>query len=186
MQIPHLRSPAVHHPDPNPFALRRFAESRPQELHSPYDLPGTQLFEEFCQDIVDRWQLEDHVFPGQVVRIEPVPEGRRLRFRLWLAQGQSILARRVVVANRGGTPHFPDWVKQISTPYPGDRLCHSSQIDLRSTQLQGEQVLIIGGGLTSGHLAIGAIASGAKVALMHRRQFYEKLFELGDCCRTFN
>ena len=25
-QIPYLRSPAVHHPDPNPFQLRTFAE----------------------------------------------------------------------------------------------------------------------------------------------------------------
>ncbi|MGL4619421.1 MAG: FAD/NAD(P)-binding protein, partial [Chroococcidiopsis sp.] len=24
-EIPHLRSPAVHHPDPNPYALRKFA-----------------------------------------------------------------------------------------------------------------------------------------------------------------
>lgn len=42
-EIPHLRSPAVHHPDPNPHALRTFAESRPQELFPPYDRPGTQL-----------------------------------------------------------------------------------------------------------------------------------------------
>ncbi len=177
LQILHLRSPAVHHPDPNSFALRRFAECRPQELYPPYDLPGTQLFKEFCQDIVDRWQLENHVFPGQVVRIEPVLDRYRLRFRVWLAEGQSILARRVVVANRGGKPHFADWVQQISTPYPGDRLRHSSQIDLRAIRLEGEQVLIVGGGLTTGHLAIGAIARGANVALMHRRQFYEKLFD---------
>ena len=26
LEIPHLRSPAVHHPDPNHFALRKFAE----------------------------------------------------------------------------------------------------------------------------------------------------------------
>ncbi|NEQ53679.1 MAG: lysine N(6)-hydroxylase/L-ornithine N(5)-oxygenase family protein, partial [Leptolyngbya sp. SIO3F4] len=36
-EIPHLRSPVVHHPDPNPYALRAFAESRPDELFPPYD-----------------------------------------------------------------------------------------------------------------------------------------------------
>jgi G3E family GTPase len=40
LEIPHLRSPAVHHPDPNPFALRGFAENRAPELYPPYDLPG--------------------------------------------------------------------------------------------------------------------------------------------------
>ena len=52
--IPHLGSPAVHHPDPNPFALRKFAESRPHELFHPYDLPGTQLFDDFCGDVIRR------------------------------------------------------------------------------------------------------------------------------------
>lgn len=38
LEIPHLRSPAVHHSHPNPYALRRFAESRPHELFSPYPM----------------------------------------------------------------------------------------------------------------------------------------------------
>ena len=32
LEIGHLRSPAVHHPDPNPYELRRFAENRSWEL----------------------------------------------------------------------------------------------------------------------------------------------------------
>ena len=47
LEIPHLRSPAVHHPDPNPFGLRKFAESRSNEFFPPYDLPGTRLFNDF-------------------------------------------------------------------------------------------------------------------------------------------
>ena len=43
-QIPYLRSPAVHHPDPNPHQLRTFAENRRNELFAPYDRPGTKLF----------------------------------------------------------------------------------------------------------------------------------------------
>jgi hypothetical protein len=48
---------------------------------------------------------------------------------------------------------------------------------LRGLQLAGERVLIVGGGLTSGHLAVGAIERGAHVLLMTRRQVYEKLFD---------
>jgi hypothetical protein len=48
---------------------------------------------------------------------------------------------------------------------------------LRSLNLQGERILVIGGGLTSGHLSLGAIRRGATVKLMVRRQFQDKLFD---------
>ena len=177
LEIPHLRSPAVHQPDPDPHALRTFAESRPNGLFQPYDLPGTQLFRDFCQETIRRWQLADCVYPAQVVQIEPQQDGRRSRFWLRLANGQSIIARRVVIANGGAVPHLPEWVGQISTSYPQDRLLHSHQVDLRGLQLQGESILIVGGGLTSGHLALGAIDRGAQVLLMSRRTVYDKLFD---------
>ncbi|GAB4198698.1 MAG: FAD/NAD(P)-binding protein [Coleofasciculaceae cyanobacterium] len=177
LEIPHLRSPAVHHPDPNPYALRSFAESRPTELHSPYDLPGTQLFQDFCLHLIERWQLNKCIVPAQVTRIEPLIPMRKTRFRLWLDNGHSVIARRVVLATGGGVPSLPEWVSHISTPYPQERLCHSHDVNLRSLQLAGERVLIVGGGLTSGHLAVGAIARGARVILMARRDFQEKLFD---------
>ncbi|KAM3098439.1 SidA/IucD/PvdA family monooxygenase [Phormidesmis sp. 146-35] len=177
LEIPHLRSPAVHQPDPNSHALRTFAESRPNELFPPYDLPGTQLFQDFCQDVIRRWQLENCVCAAQVVRVKPLSNRRCSRFCLELLDGRTLIARRVVIANGGGIPHVPEWVKQVPTNYPADRLLHSSQIDLRGLQLQGERVLIIGGGLTSGHLAVGAIQRGAQVLLMSRRTVYEKLFD---------
>ncbi|WP_416235740.1 FAD/NAD(P)-binding protein [Nostoc sp. UHCC 0252] len=177
LEIPHLRSPAVHHPDPNPFALRKFAESRPDELFPPYDLPGTQLFEDFCQDVIRVWQLQEQVIPLAVKSIEPLTHHLRPRFRLCLQDGQAVIARRVVLATSSAQIQIPDWVNQIQTAYPQDRLCHSQTIDLQKLQLMGKRVLIVGGGLTSGHLALGAISRGAKVHLMIRRQLAEKLFD---------
>jgi hypothetical protein len=176
-EIPHLRSPAVHQPDPDPHALRTFAASRPNDLFAPYDLPGTQLFRDFCQETIRRWQLADCVYPAQVVRVEPCRDRGRSRFCLHLSNGQTILARRVVIANGGAVPNLPEWVGQISTSYPQDRLLHSHQVDLRGLKLQGERVLIVGGGLTSGHLALGAVKRGAQVLLMSRRNLYGKLFD---------
>ncbi|MBD0385210.1 MAG: SidA/IucD/PvdA family monooxygenase [Nostoc sp. C3-bin3] len=177
LEIPHLRSPAVHHPDPNAFALRKFAESRPDELFPPYDLPGTQLFEDFCQDVIRVWQLQEQVIPLAVKSIEPFSHHLRSRFRLCLQDGQEIIVRRVVLATGSAQIQIPDWVNQIQTVYPQDRLCHSQTIDLRKLQLMGKRVLIVGGGLTSGHLAVGAISRGAKVHLMIRRNLSEKLFD---------
>ncbi|MFO8038164.1 MAG: FAD/NAD(P)-binding protein, partial [Sodalinema sp.] len=98
LEIPHLRSPAVHHPDPNPYALRAFAAQRSSELSPPYDLPGSQLFEEFCEDVIARWGLADGVIGASVVDIEPIQVGGRDRFRLHLQDHPPSLARRVILA----------------------------------------------------------------------------------------
>lgn len=177
LEIPHLRSPAVHHPDPNPFALRAFAEKRPQELYHPYDLPSTKLFEDFCRETVKQWQLKNCLIPALVERIIPIQQGISARYRLVFADAKEIIARRVIIAKGGGKINVPDWVEKITEEYPDDRLLHSQKIDLSQCQLRGKKILIIGGGLTSGHLAVGAIGWGAKVVLMARREFQEKLFD---------
>jgi thioredoxin reductase len=131
--------------------LWRFAENRSWELFPPEDLPGSRLFEEFCSDTIKRWQLGDRVIKAKVTRIQP----KSGRFRLLFEDGKSAIARRVIVAAGSGKPHLPAWVNQIQTQHPAERIHHSHQVDLRNLQLQGEQILIVGGGLTSGHLAVG-------------------------------
>jgi len=176
-EIPQLRSPAVHHPDPNPHALRTFAEGRYHELHPPYDRPGTRLFQEFCATVIHRWQLQDDVTPAQVIRLHPL-RGKPSRFRLSLDTGDTVLARRVVLATGSGQPYIPDWVHQVDCTFPAERLCHASQVRLPALpSLRGETVLIVGSGLTSGHLAAGAVQRGARVVMMARRTFQEKLFD---------
>ncbi|ELR97644.1 hypothetical protein GLO73106DRAFT_00014570 [Gloeocapsa sp. PCC 73106] len=44
-------------------------------------------------------------------------------------------------------------ISEIPPNYPKEKLCHSSQINLRNLSLASQRILIIGGGLTSGHLA---------------------------------
>lgn len=176
--IPHLRSPVVHSPDPDPHALRTFAESRPSELFVPYDLPGTQLFYDFCQEVIRRWGLQERVIPAEVQQIELFHQQGWQQFRLGLADGRVLTANRVVLAIAGGKPNIPPWMQTLPSKYPSDRLLHSHQVDLRSLRrLTGETILIVGSGLTSGHLALGAIARGAKVIMMARRTFYDKLFD---------
>jgi hypothetical protein len=176
-QIPYLRSPAVHHPDSNPHQLRTFAESRRNELFPPYDRPGTKLFNDFCGEVIHRWKLENKVYRAKVSQIFSIKQSSRSRFQLVLDTGETIIARRVVLATGSGKVQLPDWVEQITSNYPSDKLCHSQQVDLRQLNLTGERILIIGGGLTSGHLAIGAINLGATVTLMTRKQLQEKIFD---------
>ncbi|MEM6597874.1 MAG: FAD/NAD(P)-binding protein [Cyanobacteria bacterium P01_C01_bin.69] len=172
-EIPHLRSPAVHHPDCNPHTLLSFAEKRQDELHNPYNRPGTKLFRDFCETVMDRWHLRDQVTKARVVGLMP----QKGRFRLTFADGKTAIARRVVVATGSATAKMPDWVKQV-TDYPPEQLCHAQSVHLPALPtLAGETVLIIGGGLTSAHLATGALKRGARVLLMGRRQFKERIFD---------
>ncbi|MCM1983214.1 FAD/NAD(P)-binding protein [Lyngbya confervoides] len=177
LEIPHLRSPAVHHPDPHAGALRNFAEHRAAELHGPYGRPGTQLFYDFCQDVIRRWDLGDRVYPARVEQMDVQPHSRRWPFRLRLDNGQQVRARRVVLAMGSGRAHTPAWTTTLDRPYPCDRLRHAQDVDLRQAEVAGQTVLIIGSGLTSGHLAIGAVHRGARVLLMARRQYREMLFD---------
>jgi cation diffusion facilitator CzcD-associated flavoprotein CzcO len=174
-QISYLRSPAVHHPDPNPYELRRFAEHRHSELFPPYDRPGTKLFNDFCGEVIRRWKLENKVYRAKVSQILPIQH--RSRFQLIFEDGQTIIARRVVLATGSGRVQLPEWVEGITADYPPDRLCHSQQVNLHQLNLTGEGILIIGGGLTSGHLAMGAIAIGATVTLMTRKPLQSKIFD---------
>ena len=176
-QIPYLRSPAVHHPDPNPLQLRTFAENRQNELFPPYDRPGTKLFNDFCNEVIRRWKLADKVYPAKVIQILPIERASRSRFQLVLDTGETIIARRVVLATGSGKVQFPEWVKKITSDYPSDKLCHSQQVNLNQLKLTGERILIVGGGLTSGHLAKGAINQGATVTLITRKQLQEKIFD---------
>jgi hypothetical protein len=175
-EIPHLRSPVVHHPDPDSFALRRFAENRPDELFPPYDLPSTRLFRDFCQNAIVSQRLDERLITAKVIDLEPIMSLRR-GFRLWLNHGKNITAKRVVLATNSSIKQIPNWVERIAPNFPSDRLVHSSDLNLAQERLAGETILIVGGGLTSGHLALGAISRVAKVLLMSRSQFKEKLFD---------
>ncbi len=176
-QIPYLRSPAVHHPDPNPHQLRTFAENRHNELFPPYDRPGTKLFNDFCDEVIRRWKLADKVYPAKVIQILAIERASRSRFQLVLDTGETIIARRVVLATGSGKVQLPDWVDCITSDYPSDKLCHSQQVNLNQLKLTGERILIVGGGLTSGHLAKGAINQGATVTLITRKQLQSKIFD---------
>jgi len=172
-EIPHLRSPAVHHPDSNPHMLLNFAEARQDELYVPYNRPGTKLFHEFCETVIDRWHLRDQVVKAQIVGLTPQKKG----FRLTLDNGRVAIARRVVFAGGARVPKLPEWAKPLAH-HPPERLCHAQSVRLPSLpSLANKTVLIVGGGLTSAHLAIGAVKRGAKVLLLGRRVFQEKIFD---------
>lgn len=143
----------------------------------PYGLPRTDLFSEFCQSVVEEFQLVHQV---QAVSLEEIhlEDGRPGSLHLTLSDGSLIQAGRLVIATGAGEPVLPNWVRRISRPYPKEALQHSRTIDLAAyRELQGQHVLIVGVGLTRAHLALGAVKRGAQVSLLCRRKLRSKLFD---------
>jgi len=179
-EIPWLRSPSPHHPHPNPNALRSYAYGchRSGELEGPYGQPHTGLFNTFCMQVAEEFGLADAVEP---LAVEAVVLGRSSRDRLGLtfSDGSQQEARHLVVATGPTAPVLPCWLNGLADGgYPSPALQHSQNVDLEACgDLKGQDILIVGGGLTSAHLSLGAIRRGARVTLLIRRNLRSKPFD---------
>jgi len=158
-EIPWLRSPSPHHPHPSAHALRRFAhnQQRHRQLEGRYGLPHTDLFAAFCREVISEFALEGRVQAASIEHIS-LPANGKDPLELSLSDGTTVQAGRVVIATGNGTPQWPTWIKAIAGKDPEDALQHSDAIDLPALRLRpGERILIVGGGLTSAHLSLGAL-----------------------------
>lgn len=181
--IEHLRSPVVHHPHPDPYALLGFTreQRRGSELHGRYQAPGTELFDDFCDQVVDEYDLGDAVDVGRVTGV-----GRDGTVAWIDAAGTTHNRRagRVVLASNPMRPVMPaGLVEPTGTTWLDDdeparhpMPVHAGQVDARCAR-PGDHVVIVGGGLTAGHLACGAVARGARVTLVTRRHVVEREFD---------
>ncbi len=173
LDITSLRSSCVHHPAPQPYALLDFARGRPAELLGNYQRPTAALFADFCASLVALHGLHSRMLAGQAVRLEP----RRGGTVVTLASGAALAARRVVVATNPGRPVVPGWAARLLGSTPSDRVVHSSRVDLRGAELAGQRVMVVGGGLTAGGLALAGMARGAQATLVCRRPLHRRTFD---------
>lgn len=166
-QIPTLRSPAVHHPHPDPYALVGFAEheDRTEEL-GDYGIPSTAIFEDLCAWVVAEYGLTEVVVPVGVIHLAPCPNDA---VRLHLADGSTCRARRVVMAHNPARPQLPAWVEASGGQ-------HADDIDL-ARPCASASVAVLGGGLTAAHLAVAAASRGATTCLVSRRALRSQLFD---------
>ena len=166
--IEHLRSPSVHHPDPDPYALTGFARDlrRTDELVGRYGLPGTRLFDDFCDHVIADRGL------GGVVRTDAVVDVDASG-TVTLAGGERIVAQHVVWAT---DPAVAADVPEGATP--SARAVSSAvrweQVDLAR---HVPTVAVVGGGLTAAHLVDRALDAGSHVEWVTRRPVEARDFD---------
>jgi len=167
-----LRSPGVHHPGPDVHALSDFvADRRMLRSGLPYDLPRAEAFEGFCRHLIEDADL---AAPIACRAIDSERVGRSILLR---TTGPDILATRVVVASNPHKRVIPDWVWGV-LGQGCTGIAHADDVDLRQlSDLRGESITVVGGGLSAGHLACGAAQRGAHVRLVSRRPLQVRPFD---------
>jgi len=165
----------------------------------PFQLPSVRLFAKFCQHLVQAYGLESLLFEGEVTELRPLDGG----FELEVSRGQGsarMTASNVVLA-RGPTcrKRVPDWAEPLLAPscpcapwamgHAWDIIAGNGTTGLAPEQQEPsspwldavaptDRVLVIGGGLTSGHLVTLAAKRGAQVQLVLRGPRKVKQFDL--------
>ncbi|KAJ3176248.1 hypothetical protein HDU87_005463 [Geranomyces variabilis] len=158
--------------------------------HTSFQIPSSSLFIDFCAHLVEQLDLKNVVRQARVTRITPVPSGE---FELILTnRGGSVIplyAKRVVCAiGNVGIPNVPRWVQECQAcgrrRYPRDALMHSSELatggylrQCRPTQ-KGRRVMIVGGGLTAGHLVKRGACQFDEVIVVTRQHLRVKQFDV--------
>ncbi|MEM9038693.1 MAG: FAD-dependent oxidoreductase [Actinomycetota bacterium] len=172
LEIDVLRSPIVHHPDVDPGALARYVtEERLTRSGLPYDPPLTTNFESFCSGVIDRLGLHDLPSAARVCGI-----GRGDPITLTTDRGE-IRTRHVVWTGNTARPVVPDAFDGVVAD--DGVVDHGHRVDLRTIPaLAGAHVVVVGGGLTAGHLAVAAAARDATVTLVTRRDIVERDFDV--------
>ena len=185
LEIPHLRSPSDQNPCPyDSFALQQFAAARGRECEfvnlepgsvpdceccgfkGNFLLPSTALFRDFCAHLLSQYPaVANHVTRGRVKTLERLDDDLA---RVVLADGTSMVARRVVVAvGPSAAPRLPDWAPG-GTTHAWDVVAARARGE--EIAAAGERVAVVGGGLTSAHLCFVAERLGCATTLVARRE----------------
>jgi hypothetical protein len=168
--IQHLRSPAVHHPHPDPFAM--IAEGQHGLLRSGGTrLPTRARFDEFCRRVVAEAGLADTVERAEVTGLSLDAAGRP---QVRLGTGRVLRPERLVLATNARHPVVPPAFADAAGD-PRVRHAEQAHVDHAPT---GGRLLVVGGGLSAAHLAVGAARRGAHVTLLTRRGLTVRRFDV--------
>ncbi len=169
----HLRSPSVHNLDTDPRAMQRFAgktkDRKPGLFAAPYERPSLSLFNAHCATIIDRLDLETLQIRSRATACIPEPD----TIRVLLSDQRELRTRNVVLAiGAGEQPARPDWA---SREHP--RVHHVFDPGFDGWPSEQETVLVVGGGISAGHVALRLLDAGHEVHMLSRHPLRAHRFD---------
>ena len=168
----HLRSPAVHHLDVEPWSLRIFGTKRnakKSNFAAPYSRPSLALFNAHCDRVIDEFSLDDLHISARAVRAT-----RSKGFiAVELSNEQVIETRNIVLAvGMGEQPHYPDWL-----PENRSNIHHVFAPGFDEWPQEKERVVVVGGGISAAQIALRLMKEGHEVHLMSRHELRQHQFD---------
>lgn len=129
------------------------------------DFPSKDQMLAYLRDFAEHHRLREHIrFSTRVERVEPTENDR---WRITLTSGEVHEYAGVIVANG----HH--WAQRWPT-YPGEFAGHQmhSKEYTRGAQLEGQRVLVVGGGNSACDIAVEAARVGAAAHISMRRGYW--------------
>ncbi|RJS50187.1 FAD/NAD(P)-binding protein [Bacillus sp. PK3_68] len=172
ISMPYLRSPFVHHLDVEPFSLQAFVKSESYDWNTAfygiYKRPSLQVFNEHCKHIIDELLIHKAWIQGRVRDVKRMGNG----WSVELHNGRELRGKNLVLAiGIGEQPSWPEWAERLKQA-PGSSVYHIFDSDLPNFEQLEYPLTIIGGGITSVHLAIKLSTLFPKdVTLLKRHPF---------------
>ena len=160
----YLRSPSVHHLDVAPMSLQNFAGTRQRRdktlFTAPYDRPSLKLFNDHCDKLTRDLGLANLQIRASASACVPGDDGVTVS----LSDGRTIHTRNVVLAlGAGDQPAWPDWA-----PRDHDRVHHVFEPGFAAWPARDETTLVVGGGISAGHVSLRLVAEGHRPHLISR------------------
>ena len=169
----HLRSPSVHHLALPHDALQRFAGKRknrkPGAFAIPFERPSLELFNAHCDQVERTFDLEARHIKGQAVHCSVECDAVRVR----LECGRELEARNVVLAlGSSDQPNWPSWA-----PRDDPRVRHIFDRTPPDWPARPESIVVVGGGISAGHVALRLIKDDHDVHLISRHPLQQHQFD---------
>ncbi len=170
----YLRSPSVHHLNPDPYSLKKYAKSNDyaQAFKGYYQRPRLDMFNQHCMELFNHIGLQSSWKQDTV-------EGLNYESGCWsvtTASHQSFDTEKVVLAmGINHQPHYPTWAADMKEEYP-DKIMHVFE-DGEDINIDNS-IAVVGGGMTAAHLAntLSQRRHGS-VTLIKRHPFRQKDFD---------
>ncbi|KAB8126640.1 lysine N(6)-hydroxylase/L-ornithine N(5)-oxygenase family protein [Gracilibacillus oryzae] len=143
----YLRSPSVHHIAADPYSLKKYSRSNDyaKAFKGNYSRPRLDMFNQHSLDEIDKAGVHYCWKQGTVNGLSWSKNDWKVR----MSGNQVVKGERVVLAlGVNQEPHYPDWVSEYKA---SDAVSHIFDLD-KPLPDQGD-VIILGGGMTAGHLA---------------------------------
>ena len=169
----HLRSPSVHHLGREPLALQRFAGRRKNRsgglFAAPFERPSLSLFNAHCDQVTESFGLSDLHIQDRVTACSVRKDGVFVQ----LTDDRVVRASNIVLAiGAGDQPAWPEWA-----PRDHPRVNHVFAPDFDGWPGEKEAVLVVGAGISAGHVTLQLLAEGHQVHIASRHDLREHQFD---------